>query len=185
MTSKQDIRKAIAAERKTLDPNWIQTTSLQIADRLQTLGAFQSAETVGLYMAIGGEVSLESLFAVCWQAGKRICIPVFSPETKRYEMAEIKPETPCRTGRYGIREPIAPSLVPMNDIDLVAVPGVAFDRHGNRLGRGGGYYDRLLEGFRGHAVGVAFDFQLLPEVPTDKHDQSTGCIVTESKIFNF
>ena len=135
-------------------------------------------------MAIGGGVSLQTLFSGCWKLDKRTCIPVFNEETKHYEMAEIIEDTPCRIGHYGIREPLSPAFVAMNEIDLVAVPGVAFDPNGNRLGRGGGYYDRLLEGFCGHATGIAFDFQLLPRVPADAHDQPVGCIVTETKILN-
>lgn len=184
MTSKQDIRTGITAKRKALDPQWMKAASAQVVENFQTLEAFQSAKTVALYMAIGGEVDLETLFPKCRELGKRTCIPVFNAETNLYEMAEIAADTECRTGRYGIREPIPPSLVPMNQIDLIAVPGVAFDPQGNRLGRGGGHYDRLLEGFGGYTAGVAFNFQILPRIPTDEHDQPVLSIATETKIFN-
>jgi len=184
MKSKPEIREVIATRRKALNPHWQENASREVADRFQNLEVFQSAETIALYMSIGGEVSLESLFTECWQQGKRTCIPVFNADTQRYEMAELAADTPCNTGRFGIREPISPALIPLNEIDLMTVPGVAFDRRGNRLGRGGGYYDRLLEGFQGRTVGIAFDFQILPEIPTSNHDQAVEWIVTESKIFN-
>ena len=184
MASKQGIRHEIAAKRKALETEWLETTSARVVENFQALAAFQSAKTVALYMAIGGEVNLETLFPTCWELGKRTCIPVFNERSKLYEMAEIAADTPCRTGRYGIREPISPSLVSMDQIDLIAVPGVAFDPHGNRLGRGGGYYDRLLDGFAGNAAAVAFDFQILPRTPTDAHDKPVQCIATESKILN-
>jgi len=182
--SKEQIRREIAKKRKGLTAPWLESASAQVTENLQSLEAFHAAKTVALYMAVGGEVGLKTLFPVCWGHGKHTCIPVFNVETKLYEMAEITAGTPCRTGRYGIREPISPALVAMDEIDLIAVPGVAFDLHGNRLGRGGGYYDRLLEGFCGHATGIAFDFQLRPRVPADAHDQPVGCIVTETKILN-
>ena len=182
--SKERIRREIAEKRKRLEARWLEATSARVAKNLLLLEAFQSAKTVALYMGIDGEVDLDGLFPICRKLGKRTCIPVFNAETKRYEMAQIMEDTPCHTGRYGIREPISPTLVTMDEIDLIAVPGIAFDPNGNRLGRGGGYYDRLLEGFRGYAAGVAFDFQILPKIPADAHDQPVECIATETRILN-
>jgi len=184
MISKQQIRREIEAKRKALDSEWLVAASTKIVKNFQMLGAFASAGTVALYKAIGGEVDLDPLFSACWSAGKRTCIPIFNAEEKIYEMAEVTAETQYLTGHYGIREPLSPSLCPMGQIDLIAVPGLAFDRSGNRLGRGGGYYDRLLDGFSGVAVAVAFDFQILPEVPTEAHDKPVDQLVTEMKIVN-
>jgi 5-formyltetrahydrofolate cyclo-ligase len=182
--SKEQIRKKIEVQRRVLDTQWVEAASARIVENFLTQDVFLSAKTIAFYMAIGGEANLGSLFPTCWKLGKRTCIPVFDADSNLYKMAGIAADTPCRTGRYGIREPISPTLVSMDQIDLIAVPGVAFDPHGNRLGRGGGHYDRLLEGFRGVAVGIAFDFQLLPQIPAEAHDRPVGGIVTESKILN-
>lgn len=182
MKTKQAIRAEIAAQRKALNPQWRAFASKLVSANVQRIDAFQAAETVALYMTIGGEVKIGALFPICWNLGKRTCIPVFNAKAKRYEMAEVTANTPYRTGHYGIREPITPALVPIHQIDLMAVPGVAFDRVGNRLGRGGGYYDRLLDGFSGHAAAVAFDFQIVPHVPTDAHDRPVHSITTETRI---
>jgi 5-formyltetrahydrofolate cyclo-ligase len=184
MKSKQDIRKQIEAKRRALDPQWLDGASARIVENFQTLEIFGSAGIVALYKAIGGEVDLDPLFSACWNANKRTCIPTFNAESKIYEMAEVTVETHYSTGHYGIREPLTPALLPMSKIDLIAVPGVAFDRAGNRLGRGGGYYDRLLDGFSGVAAAVAFDFQILPEVPAEAHDKPVDILVTEIKIVN-
>lgn len=184
MISKQQIRREIEAERKVLDAQWVEDTSARIVENLRTLEAFQSSKTIALYMALAGEVKLDTLFPTCWKLGKRTCIPVFNAKAKIYEMAEITPETECFTGHYGIREPLSPALFPMDKIDLIAVPGVAFDRKGNRLGRGGGYYDRLLEGFSGISAAVAFDFQVLSEIPAERHDKPVNALVTETGIIN-
>lgn len=180
--SKERIRREIEVQRKTLDFQWLETASAQVVKNFQTLEAFKNAETVALYMAIDGEVQLDSLFSTCWKLGKRTCIPVFNADAGIYEMAEITAETRFKSGQYGIREPVAPELVSSNWIDLMVVPGVAFDRKGNRLGRGGGYYDRLLDGFSGHSAAVAFDFQLFPEIPHTSHDIPVDSIATETII---
>ncbi len=184
MTAKRQIRREIEAKRQALESQWQAVASSKIVEHFQMLEAFPPAETIALYKAIGGEVDLDVLFSICWKAGKRTCIPIFNTETKIYEMAEVSAETQYSTGHYGIREPLAPALLPMDQIDLIAVPGVAFDLAGNRLGRGGGYYDRLLDGFSGAAAAVAFDFQILPKVPVEAHDKPVDQLVTEIKIVN-
>ncbi|VGO20123.1 5-formyltetrahydrofolate cyclo-ligase [Pontiella sulfatireligans] len=179
--TKQQLRSTIAAKRKMLDADWIEDASAKAIENLQSLPAFQSAKTVALYMAIGGEVRLEPLFAECWRLGKTTCIPVFNSSTRLYEMAEITENTRFETGNYGIPEPVAPNPVAIQEINLMVVPGVAFDASGNRLGRGGGYYDRLLDGFSGDIVAVAFDFQILPQIPCDSYDRPVQIIATETK----
>lgn len=184
MISKAQLRNEIAHKRAMLDVQWLETASARVVENIQTLDAFKTAKTIALYKAIAGEVLLEPLFAICWKLGKRTCIPVFNPETKRYEMAEVAAEARFSTGHYGIQEPLAASRIAMDAIDLVAVPGVAFDRNGNRLGRGGGYYDRLLADFTGLSAAVAFDFQILPTIPCEPHDRPIDAIITESGIVN-
>ena len=183
--SKERIRKEIEAQRRALDFQWLEAASARIVERFQTQEAFQSSETVALYMAFAGEVELGPLFSNCWKLSKRTCIPLFNTKTKVYEMAEVSAATEYRIGHYGIREPLSPTLLPMDEIDLIAVPGVAFDRKGNRLGRGGGYYDRLLEGFSGVAAAVAFDFQILPNIPCEAHDKPVHALATETKLLMF
>jgi 5-formyltetrahydrofolate cyclo-ligase len=135
-------------------------------------------------MYFGGEVQLDSLFPICWEGGKRTCIPVYNEVLKIYEMAEITPTTEFITGHYGIREPVSPQLVPLSEIDLITVPGIAFDRSGNRLGRGGGFYDRMLSSFEGSTIAVAFDFQIYDQVPVEPHDKPVHAVITEIKVLN-
>lgn len=185
MSTKQQIRREIEAQRKALDFRWLEAASARVVENFQALEAFQPSETVALYMAIAGEVALGPLFSKCWKLGKRTCIPLFNAKAKIYEMAEVSAETEYRIGHYGIREPLSPALFPLDDIDLIAVPGVAFDREGNRLGRGGGYYDRLLEGLPGVSAAVAFDFQILPHIPCETHDKPVDALATETKLLMF
>ena len=182
MTTKAQLRWEIAEKRRSLDPQWITTASLRIGAQLQGLDAFKTANRIALYKAIAGEVELEHLFSVCWNLGKHTSIPVFNRSLKTYELAEIKAQTRYIKGHYGIREPENPALAPLDDMDLIIVPGVAFDTRGNRLGRGGGYYDQMLDGFRGTKAAVAFEFQLFSNIPHDLSDIPVNCIVTESKV---
>ncbi|VGO12743.1 5-formyltetrahydrofolate cyclo-ligase [Pontiella desulfatans] len=172
----------MTARRKALDPRWVADASGRIVECILSLEAFRVAESVAFYKAIGGEVILEPLFSECWKLRKRTCIPTFNPDLKIYEMAEITAATHFESGHYGIHEPIGVELVSVEEIDLMVVPGVAFDPKGNRLGRGGGYYDRLLDGFPGISVAVAFDFQVFDEIPHTAHDIPVNFVVTETKI---
>jgi len=183
MISKQQLRREIAELRRELDPDWIAATSARIAENLQQLDEFRRADTVALYMAIAGEVDLSNLFSSCWHQGKHTCIPIYSAMKKNYEMAEITANTSFQTGHYGIPEPQRFTHIGTDKIDLMIVPGVAFDLSGNRLGRGGGYYDRILRGFNGFSLAVAFDFQVHSRVPSDSHDIPVDMIVTETKTF--
>ncbi len=91
-------------------------------------------------------------------------------------------EREVRLGYFGIREPVAScEEITFNRLSLVLVPGLAFDPHGRRLGRGRGYYDRLLANVRSVTCGVAFDGQLVPEVPADAHDVRLNCVLTPTR----
>ena len=182
MSTKVQIRREIALKRKALDAGRVSQASSRIMDNLQRLDEFGRANTVALYKAIAGEVYPEPLFDICRDMGKRTCIPVFMAQEGIYAFAEITSETLFKTGNYGIPEPITAAPMDRDSIDLMIVPGVAFDSTGNRLGRGGGYYDRLLAGFAGQKAAVAFDFQVYPRIPFDKHDISMDLIITETKV---
>ncbi len=183
MIAKSQLRKQIAEIRKSLSEETVSLNSRHIVERILKLEPFQKAETIALYMAIEGEIRLDPLFSICWNSEKRTCIPVFNAQTKVYEMAEITSETQFKIGKYSIREPINTPRIPMSAIALILVPGVAFSRDGKRLGLGGGYYDRLLDGYQGTAVGVAFDEQIVAEIPCEAHDLPVDYVITPSKVF--
>ena len=181
-TTKQQIRKAIAAKRLELTKEQIDSESRLIADNLLAMEAFRSAKMIALYKAIPGEVELEALFPACWSKGIQTCIPVYDAQAKIYSLGQITAETQFFTGKYEIPEPQITEPVSLVAVDLMVVPGVAFDRTGNRLGRGGGYYDRFLSGFQGMTAAVAFSFQLLDQIPIEKHDIPVDLVVTPQNI---
>ena len=182
MPSKHQLRNEIEPLRKALKPAEISALSAAVVKNIETLESFHAAKTVALYRAIAGEVNIDALFKTCWKLGKRTCIPVFKTASKTYEMTLVSDQTTYSNGHYGIQEPNALRAISLDQIDLITVPGVAFDPAGNRLGRGGGYYDHFLKGYSGTTAGVAFAFQIRPDIPVEAHDQPVDWIVTSAGI---
>ncbi|MBM4152537.1 MAG: 5-formyltetrahydrofolate cyclo-ligase [Kiritimatiellaceae bacterium] len=173
--TKNEIRQRIREQKKRFQN--VSSASAQIVRRIQTLAEYQSARTVGVYMPLPDEVDLRPLFQ---DAGKQLYIPVFEPVSGQYRMAQLTPElTP---GRYSIPEPAHPVFAAADEIDLILVPGVAFDRSGHRIGRGGGFYDRLLTYYQTLPIGVAFDFQWMDAIPYENHDVSMRKGISEIRI---
>jgi 5-formyltetrahydrofolate cyclo-ligase len=129
------------------------------------------------------EPDIWPVFMQIWKHGVAVALPRFHPEEKGYAAHLVRdPHRDVVAGHFGIREPAPACPVhPINLLDVVLVPGVAFDLGGRRLGRGAGYYDRLLIGVRGTTCGVAFDEQISGELPVEPHDVHVNCILTPTR----
>jgi 5-formyltetrahydrofolate cyclo-ligase len=116
-------------------------------------------------------------------ARKITTLPRFDFATNRYVACQIKnPDSDVSVGKFGIQEPTALcNIVPLNRLDFILVPGIAFDLHGRRLGRGKGFYDQLLADVRGVTCGVAFDEQIVTAIPVEPHDVRLHCILTPTR----
>ncbi len=147
--------------------------------------AWSKAGSVLFYAALPDEVDLEPLVAETLSQGKQVAFPKFCSETGLYEAREVCDlKADVQVGRFGIREPTSEcSLIAINRLDLVLVPGVAFDLCGRRLGRGKGFYDRILAAVCGTSCGVAFDEQIVGTIPVEPHDVFVNCILTPSRWF--
>lgn len=136
--------------------------------KLEALEAFQRAKTVLAYWSIEGEVHTHAP-VIRWAQHKRVALPMVENDSLVLGLFTgmdcMAPSPP-----FGILEPKSTPRVCIDEVDLVVVPGIAFDLHGNRLGRGKGYYDRLLRDVRAVKVGLCFNFQLVHSVPTDELD---------------
>jgi 5-formyltetrahydrofolate cyclo-ligase len=178
---KSQLRQRCKAVRKGLGDEIRQQASLAIYAHLAAWDDFQSAETILTYMPMRGEVDLRSLLAdfpeKCWLLPR---IP--RGEDGRMVFHEYDPNN-LIVHPYGMAEP-APYLpqVPADGIQLVLAPGLAFDRSGWRLGYGGGYYDRFLQGFTGISVGVTFHVLLLEHLPHGEYDVCVGWLVSEDGL---
>jgi len=144
---------------------------------------WKHARSVLLFAPMAEEVDIWPLLAEALSAGKQVALPRFVARTRTYEVCQIhEPGADIQIGHFGIREPAShcPSLV-SNHLDLILVPGVAFDLCGRRLGRGKGYYDHLLAALRGTTCAVAFDQQLVDAIPVEPHDVCLNCILTPTR----
>lgn len=157
--------------------------SFRIAKRLFLLAEFLKAKTVLFYLSFDGEVDTVRMIKEAIKQGKRVAVPVI-----RKESTEIVPsllhdfDAELKTGPYGVRHPKEEYIrpIPLDSIDLVIVPGLAFDEAGNRLGRGMGYYDRFLSRLPNDipTVGLAFDFQMVRDFPPlEPHDFSVSKVL--------
>jgi 5-formyltetrahydrofolate cyclo-ligase len=141
---------------------------------------WQRAHSVLFFAPMPGELDVWPLLLDAIRTGKQVALPRFERRTKTYAAFLIRdPEADLQAGHFGIREPNAQcSPLASGRLDLILVPGVAFDRQGHRLGRGKGYYDKLLTVMRGTRCGVAFDQQIAEEIPVEAHDAKMDCLLT-------
>ena len=178
---KKAIRKIIRELKKEIIPSLrqgdaISTLEETVFSRVELLHEFMCSRNILMYHSLGDEFPTHDTIA-CWAALKNIFLPRVCGDD-----LEILPFAPgdggIRDGAYGIKEPQGENPVPPAEIDLIIVPAMAFDPCGNRLGRGKGFYDRLLRQTHATCIGVAFDFQLLDALPTDSHDIKMDYIFT-------
>jgi len=166
----RNLKKAISLEEKTL-------RSKAILNKVENLHEFINAKTVMLYWAMADEVQTTD-FVIKWSGSKRVILPCVNGND--LDLRLFRGEEDLVAGEnFGIPEPSGELFTDYNEIDLILVPGVAFDIANNRMGRGKAYYDKLLLSLKAYKLGVCFDFQLLQSVPTDEHDIKMDQIVTE------
>ncbi|MBL0389204.1 5-formyltetrahydrofolate cyclo-ligase [Tumebacillus sp. ITR2] len=174
-----DARLALSAEVRANYDN-------QILAHLITLPQVQGAQTILLYLDFRSEVSSHGLIEWAVAQGKTVCAPVTVVAERRLIPVRLRSAEDVILGAYDIREPANQAdVVDLETIDLVVLPGVGFDRSGGRLGYGGGYYDRFLPRLKHQVpkIAVAYELQVLPEVPLEPHDTKLDVLVTEAGIW--
>ena len=175
--------------RQALD--WLATLSSQariagdesLFRRFLALPQIESARTVLLYHGMDTEPDTVRLLSPLWDMGKQVCLPRCLPGNQM-EARLVQRDSTLIRHPYGMLEP-GPDcpLIPPDQIDLVLVPGLAFDRSGGRLGRGGGYYDRWLAGFSGITAALCRDGLLMEAIPRLPHDLGVDLVVTETGLY--
>ena len=178
---KRELRTRMKAVRRALPKVARAARAEAIVERVAALEAFGAAEVVAVFVAVRGEVDLAGLVARARSAQKRIALPRVDPDRGEVTLCEVHGEDPLVTGAFGIPEP-SPEAHPLpgEAIDLILVPALAVDPRGHRIGYGGGFYDRLLPTLpRAIRCAVAYDFQLLAEVPDVPGDARVHWVVTD------
>ena len=191
LENKARIRASALAARDALAAAYRGEASRRIADAIVATPAFREAVVVMAYSSFGTELDTQSIIAAANAAGKALVMPRVNRAQNRLDMYCVRdPDVDLVAGVWGILEPDPARCAPTDgtSIDFVLVPGVAFDRHGGRIGYGKGYYDRLLGERIARArplrmVAGAFDAQIVDRIPIEPHDVVIDSIVTESQCF--
>ena len=173
---KYEIRNKVKSLRVMLTEEEKMTAAEEVFDRLEKTAAFLLAESILMYHSLPDELSTHK-FLSKWATRKKFYLPRVNGVN-----LEILPydESRLELGSFHIEEPTGNDVADPSEIELVVVPGVAFDRKGKRLGRGKGFYDRFLKESRATKVGVGYEFQLIEEVPSEPHDVGMDIIVTQN-----
>jgi len=171
---KAALRARMRACRASADP----LLSERACARILALEEYKNTQTVLLYHSVGGEVDTIQLIDRMKSDGRQVCLPAITGKG----ILEARRIDCLVPGAYGIPCPEGPVVQP-EEIDLIVVPGLAFDKSCHRLGQGGGYYDRYLPKCRGTTIGLAFDCQVVDDLPLEDHDIQLDLLATESTLY--
>lgn len=163
----------------------VDALSLNAQGLLIATQEFQSAKRLALYAGIRTEVMTDYLFAESVRLGKEVCFPlVVNKQAPRIAFFRVTDSSELSPGIYDIPEPsTGGGEVAPGEFDLIVVPGVAFDKHGARLGYGKGYYDKALTGLKCPVAALAFDIQVLDvTIPCEPHDVKVDMVVTQTRV---
>lgn len=178
---KSEVRKMMRERKRAVPPEEKLRRSRVVMQRLEQAPAFAAARVVLLYWSMADEVQTHE-FVKRWYREKTLLLPCVQGDDlvlRQY----TGPECMVSGEQFGIGEPTGAEWTDLEAVELIAVPGVAFDRKGNRMGRGRGFYDRLLKSTpRAVKIGLAYDFQMMDAIPTEPHDVRMDAVACESEL---
>jgi 5-formyltetrahydrofolate cyclo-ligase len=182
--AKEELRRRVAALRRALVSETRQRFSFAMCERLVESEIFKRAKVVAAYSALRFEIDPRAVVERACALGKTVGLPRVVANTGTMELAEYRPGDELAETHLMVKQPLeSASAIDLTSVDLVLVPGIAFDVQGNRLGFGQGYYDRLLPRMPNAVrVGLSFELQLLVEVPATAHDVPVDQLATERRM---
>lgn len=180
---KYALRKEMREKRQALPRELHAEKSKKIALKLLELKEYKDAKSVLFYASTPEEVDTHFLIQTALKEGKRIFAPKVDESHLRIHAVKLYDE--LKPGAFGIMEPSETEEQNPSHIDLIVVPGIAFDPHGHRIGYGKGHYDRLLKVIKGFKVGLAFEEQVIPQIPAEAHDVPLDLLITDKHSFTF
>ena len=184
---KDHIRKDMLAKRNALSDSEVFRKSEIIKQKLFVLDECIKAQTILFYVSYGNEVHTHDMVKECLNSEKQVVVPISNKQDATLFLSKLTSWGDLEPGSYSILEPKKDSIkeASLESIDLVIVPGVAFDTKGHRIGHGRGYYDNLLnKPTKALKVGLAYDFQIVDQIPYECHDVPVNRIITENHIIN-
>ena len=194
MTSAASIRKKIRKQRLALDQHYSHQSAIAACKLLGRLNCFRNARSIAMYLPANGELDPLPVLQKASHMGKTCFLPVLHPLQQKLWFAPWRVGDPLGANRFGIPEPklLRGDLTPPWALDLVLTPLVAFDRHGTRLGMGGGYYDRSFAYMKDRQhflkpllVGYGYEFQQVRKLKRNRWDIPVQMAVTERQIYRF
>ncbi len=188
MSIKQELRQRLRKVLSEIPAEEITRKSNAACQRLFEQPEYAKAEVLMVFLSLPNELDTSCVVLRAWQDRKRVLAPKVSWNQRRMMPVEIRSLTEdLLESSMGIREPAAGIPFPISLIDLVLVPGLAFDEYGNRLGRGRGFYDRFLahSEFKGASCAMAFEEQFTPSVPVGPLDRRVDMLVTDKQVRRF
>lgn len=188
---KKALRKDILTKRKNIDTAEKEKMDKEILDRFFESKYYKEAENIFIYISYDSEIDTSEIIDKAFKDGKKIYVPRTEFETRLMDAVEITSFDNLIKSSYGILEPsIEDSHINPNELDLIVVPGVAFDRNGGRMGYGAGFYDRYFKKINKDNIkrivklALAYDFQVLEEVPMNVQDVPVDFIITEKEFIS-
>lgn len=192
MPSRSEIRKKIRSQRRNLSDKERLVAAYQVTRVISVMRIFRASRRIAFYLPNDGELDLNPLIQRAWDMKKSCYLPVLDTLTAdQLKFAPYHHKTRLKINSFGIPEPIVPArhLLRAYSLDLILLPLVAFDVQGNRLGMGGGFYDRTLSHLRyrrhwkkPHLLGIAYEFQKIDALSHESWDVPLHCIVTDKGI---
>ena len=185
MTHKEALRAVNIERRRALPEDERQSAAQGLGALFAGFSPFKKCRSFGAYLSHDNEIPTRHLIrhALAWNAA--CAVPAWDAETKSYQFYAFHAQTKLVKGRHGIREPENRILISTAALQLLLIPGVAFDAAGNRVGHGKGYYDALLKQAAPNAikVGVCYDWQITPApIPAESHDIPVDFLLTDRRI---
>lgn len=175
--------KALRKEHLAHQAEDLSAWSRQIAQRVMRMDECAKAKRVMCYYSLSGEVQTAELLRALIAEGKEVYLPV-TEKNREMNAVRLRDADAVHAGAFRVMEPDGDETVEPNEIDLILIPGLAFDRTGGRMGYGAGCYDRFLPKCRGVFAALAFEFQMVGSVPTDAHDVPMHYVVTERTVYD-
>lgn len=188
---RQDIRKHVRNLRREISDQQQQLAAMQATNHALNFAPVQQAKNIALFLSVDGEINTRPLIAKLWQRKQQVYLPVLHPfSTGQLLFLRYDEHTELKVNRLGIAEPPLDirNLLPLSELDVLIVPLVAFDATGQRLGMGGGFYDRTLQNWQQHnfmPIGLAHDCQQVDTLPVERWDIPLPALITPSKIWQW
>jgi len=184
---KKELRKQTIHKLKNLSDEEKLKIEKGMLEYLQKLRVWKRARSIAITISQGFEWNTKPIIELAWAEGKRVCVPKCTPDDRKLTFHDFTSYDQLEVVYYNLLEPKADEtkIIDKNAIDLIVVPGLLFDKRGFRVGFGGGYYDRYLQGYKNRTVSLVSEkLQLVDEVPDESFDIPVECIVTENGFYN-